>query len=866
MDIKKLWDQAVQAGHDRRYLRARLGKADENGLVTMVVTGRPNHLYVSLGPNGDEGVTIAINTGVPRIAWAPIRLRRENDELYIEGLDNTPGTLEAFFGDQTSPGNVSFHHHRIGSGLEYELEALRMEMARVYPVSALTVGVKPFRYYHNGAWDTWEAGSTIDLASYKPATDKWAWVLVGVNPATNALVAVKGSDQDAQADLTVDLIDSISFSGNIPCAAVQLAESDATAYDLTRWHDAHGWFNMAIDALDDLGDVTITAPAENHSFWYSGSGWINGVGHRLNIAAVQSLTIASGALDIDGTDKQHGLIDVRGESSTDDVLSTISNGQIGDVIILVAADPSTYGEITINDSGNINVVGEQILDDAGKCLTLVKTAAGWNPVGGVGVPGVSVGTAVALQISGATTNITATYNDGLIDIRPVTPGSDDTLTTINGGVEGQVIVLYVSDPTTYGDVTVSSGGNINVSDDVVLDTAGDALALVYTDVGWNPIGGGGGGGGASAFTDLSDTPASYSGQGGKYAKVNSGETAIEFAASGLAATAYHYITDSGTNEVSSASPSTSLYASKGNTITPDVDLWIRAVQFCGDISNGNTLLAKICTDDGSGNIAAVVATSASYTAGDNNADTKIWLYFDDEVQLTAGTKYYVLICWSNAPIGTSALTIYSDDIVYAIPNRNDSIGWCRVADADPAATDVVDQASTGIPFSVGYMFRTSDTPEIAGMLLGGSIDDLDDVTVDGTPADNELLAWDTDHWANKTAAEAGISGNGVRRNIGSPQSITIASGEADISAYATKPFFDIRGEGGAVDDLETITVTNSVDGDIIYLTASVETITVKDLTGNILLDSDTDKVLNPSWTLTLRYNGLNWLEIGYAAL
>ena len=37
-----------------------------------------------------------------------------------------------------------------------------------------------------------------------------------------------------------------------------------------------------------------------------------------------------------------------------------------------------------------------------------------------------------------------------------------------------------------------------------------------------------GGGGASAFTGLTDTPASYSGQGGKAVTVNSGETGLEF--------------------------------------------------------------------------------------------------------------------------------------------------------------------------------------------------------------------------------------------------------------------------------------------------------------------------------------------------
>jgi len=50
---------------------------------------------------------------------------------------------------------------------------------------------------------------------------------------------------------------------------------------------------------------------------------------------------------------------------------------------------------------------------------------------------------------------------------------------------------------------------------------------------WDGAAGGGGlGGGVSAFLDLSDTPAAYTGQAGKYTRVNAGEDALEFAAGG----------------------------------------------------------------------------------------------------------------------------------------------------------------------------------------------------------------------------------------------------------------------------------------------------------------------------------------------
>jgi hypothetical protein len=57
----------------------------------------------------------------------------------------------------------------------------------------------------------------------------------------------------------------------------------------------------------------------------------------------------------------------------------------------------------------------------------------------------------------------------------------------------------------------------------------DTTFYSYSGSAWNALAGGGGGG-ATAFTGLSDVPASYSGEGGKAVEVNSGETALQFSA------------------------------------------------------------------------------------------------------------------------------------------------------------------------------------------------------------------------------------------------------------------------------------------------------------------------------------------------
>src|SRR5690606_32274351 len=87
---------------------------------------------------------------------------------------------------------------------------------------------------------------------------------------------------------------------------------------------------------------------------------------------------------------------------------------------------------------------------------------------------------------------------GLTAGEPYYLQDDGTLGTTSGTVEKPVLVA-VSTTAAVPVLATGSGG-----------------------------GGGGGGGGAESFTDLDDTPASYSGHGGKYVTVNSGATALEF--------------------------------------------------------------------------------------------------------------------------------------------------------------------------------------------------------------------------------------------------------------------------------------------------------------------------------------------------
>lgn len=380
-ELRRAFDALWGGSESRSWVKGRLGKKEADGTI-VIKTGRPGFVFVRLDAEGGQGTAIARNLGVPLKNYLPVRMRIDPQlgHYVIYGIDYG-ARYDAFSGGNERSYNVGPHTHMMGSGLEYPIEALRINPGRPQCTSALTVSISQFRYYFNGSWDTWQNNATIDLTAYKPASAKWCWVLVGLNPATNALVAVKGADYDTQAALTDDLIDSIAFVEYIPCAAVQVAYADTSLTDISRWRDARGWINQPVADLDGVPGVTIASEAENDSFWYDGSGWVNGAGHRLNMANSTTLTISGGTLNI-GAAKTNGLIDIRGESSTDDDLDTISGGVYGDMIVLWSQYGSTYGYITVTNDGNINMPDDSFrLNNQYEALVLVYTASGWQTLG-----------------------------------------------------------------------------------------------------------------------------------------------------------------------------------------------------------------------------------------------------------------------------------------------------------------------------------------------------------------------------------------------------------------------------------------------------------------------------------------------------
>ncbi len=461
-ELAQAFDHLWMASEKRNWIPGRLGKINPDGSISLE-TGRPNFVYVRIGPEGNLATSMARNLGVPLKAHLPVRMRIEDGVLVIHSADYAGG-LDSFQNGASTTYNVGRHTHALGSGLEYAVEAMRLAPGRVQWLQDLEVTIFPFRYFYSGAWETWEGG-TIDLTAYKPAAGKWAWVLVGVDPATNTAVAAKGADQNTQGALTVGLIDAISFGPYIPCAAAQVSEADTVLSALSRWVDAHGWLGGTLHDLDHHGDVIITTPADNEVLAYDNASgdWIN------QTAAEAGLAVAGHTHALDD------LGDVVVTTPADNEVLAYDNGTSTWINQTAAeADLATAGHthnLALDDLSDVAITS------AADGHILRRVSGAWTN-GFNNRP--NLGASQDVTISGGVASVASYPNNGFFNLRGESGAADD-LDTLNGGNSGDVIVLTgANEAITIKDST----GNINLVSDRVLSSATDILVIFYTGTVW----------------------------------------------------------------------------------------------------------------------------------------------------------------------------------------------------------------------------------------------------------------------------------------------------------------------------------------------------------------------------------------------
>lgn len=119
------------------------------------------------------------------------------------------------------------------------------------------------------------------------------------------------------------------------------------------------------------------------------------------------------------------------------------------------------------------------------------------------------------KVKAYSTDTTAGYLDEKIAVQGALTEQNSSGTLLLTGT-GQTKVSSNDTTVNYLENKIVAGNNINIS--VLNEGSNETLQISAS----------GGGGGSSSFIELTDTPGSYSGQAGKYVRVNSSENALEF--------------------------------------------------------------------------------------------------------------------------------------------------------------------------------------------------------------------------------------------------------------------------------------------------------------------------------------------------
>ena len=126
-------------------------------------------------------------------------------DLPVEvGMDSA-GNLVILGGDPERAGcssgahEVGPHSHARGSGMEFAIDPRLLTPVKAAPLGGLSVGVAQGAYLYGTALRWW-GGGAITLTPPARA-NQWAWMLVGIDPAAQGLVAVSGSAISVTAPL-----------------------------------------------------------------------------------------------------------------------------------------------------------------------------------------------------------------------------------------------------------------------------------------------------------------------------------------------------------------------------------------------------------------------------------------------------------------------------------------------------------------------------------------------------------------------------------------------------------------------------------------------------------------------------------------
>jgi len=219
---------------DQRFERAivviRCKLIGVDNVTSAEVTGRPGYVWVRRY-NDAYGVFQVFNGGVVNpIAGVPVLVELSSGQHKYKVIGIDYGLAGGNDYDIGTPEDVYLKHastHEWSNNTPgtdaVSVYVRALIPLKTYPYSGLTVGVAEGRYSYNGK-NQFFGNTYISLSNYTPAAGYTVFVLLSLNPETQALVVTVGDVADAALAPSFPIIPP----GYIPSSYVQLSSTTTT--------------------------------------------------------------------------------------------------------------------------------------------------------------------------------------------------------------------------------------------------------------------------------------------------------------------------------------------------------------------------------------------------------------------------------------------------------------------------------------------------------------------------------------------------------------------------------------------------------------------------------------------------------------
>lgn len=222
---------------------------------TFKVMGTTNRVWVKTYGGDQNEIKEAVNVAVQPRDKLDVIIKERNvnrGDWYIVRLVGEK--TDAVFGE-AAPSFAS--PDKMASLTDQTLGVRNLIPGRVrFTETSLYVFVEPFIYIWHGDIKNWPGGA-IYLGDYLPSTSAyWSWVWLGIDPITDTLVAVQGTEYATLSQLTDTTLADINMAGLYPVDPVKVQNGMTTFNRPEYIYGARAIINGA--AHNDLPSLPVT--------------------------------------------------------------------------------------------------------------------------------------------------------------------------------------------------------------------------------------------------------------------------------------------------------------------------------------------------------------------------------------------------------------------------------------------------------------------------------------------------------------------------------------------------------------------------------------------------------------------------------